>query len=87
MNKKSADTADDALHRVIDLINDEEIIVFTSDEAKALQEMAVVWGQLKAVVSLGGTLGKGMKWFVLFVGAWIAFKAGVLDWIREGLDK
>lgn len=87
MNRETAETANEALNHVNDLIANGELVIFSAAEANALREMALVWGQLKAVVSLGGTLGKGLKWFIVFAGMWVALKGGLLEWIRSNLNQ
>lgn len=82
MNHKESDDATHALEKLQQMIDRGELVIFTPDEAKALQEVATIWGHIKSVVVLGGYLGNGLKWAVMIVALWIGFKSGVLDWIK-----
>lgn len=83
MNVKESDAAVGALKKIQKLIENDELTIFTRQEAKALREVATFWGQIKAVVVLGGALGRGLKWLVMIVAIWIAFKGGVLEWVKS----
>lgn len=87
MNKETVDDASTAIAKVIKMIDDDKMVIFTPSEAAALKEMALLWSQIKATVSLGSSIGSIMKWIVVFIAAWAALKAGFFDWIKEGLGK
>lgn len=82
MNHKESEDATHALEKLQQMIDRDELVIFTKDEAKALREVATIWGHIKSVVVLGGYLGNGLKWAVMIVALWIGFKSGVLDWIK-----
>lgn len=86
MDEKTAKTAEIALQKLNQLIGDDEMIVFNKSEAAALREVATVWMQFRATIALGATIGGAVKWLVLILAAWAAFKAGLFTWLREGMD-
>lgn len=86
MDKKTSEDAASALAKLKHFLEDDEVVVFTPDQARALIELATVWGQIKAVVSLSSAIGGGLKWLIVFAATWAAFKGGVLDWIRTGIE-
>jgi len=86
MDKKTSDDAASALAKLKHLLEDDELVVFTPAQAKALIELASLWSQIKAVVSLGSAIGGGLKWLIVFAATWAAFKAGFLDWLKAGMD-
>lgn len=65
------------------MIERREMVVFTPEEAQSIKELVVIWNQLKAVVAIGSVLGNTLKWAVGIAAVWIAFKAGVVDWIKS----
>lgn len=85
MDKKTGDQAQIGLAKLVKAVDDGDIVIFTVEEANAIREVAKTWVQLKAVVALGGTLGGFMKWAVLFAASYFAIKAGLIDWLRDGL--
>lgn len=58
-----------------------EIIIFTAEQAEALTQVASWWVALRGAGKISAAFGSGLKWLALFMGAWIAVKAGVLDWV------
>ena len=58
-------------------------MIFTEAQAKALIEVAKWWIALRGVGMIGGAIGSTFKWFLVITAAWIAIKAGFLDWIAN----
>lgn len=81
MDKKTSDDVASGLAKLKHLLEDDELVVFTPAQAKALIELAGLWSQIKAVVSLGSAIGGGLKWLIVFAATWAAFKSGVLEWL------
>ena len=83
MDESTGNAASEALQKIQKLIEDGELIMFTPEQAKGLKEVATIWGHIKSVVVLGGALGRGLKWLVMIVAIWAAFKGGLLEWIKS----
>lgn len=62
-----------------------EVVIFTEAQAQALIEVAKWWMALRGVSMVGGAIGSTIKWFAIIIGAWIAIKAGFLDWIANNI--
>lgn len=62
-----------------------EVIIFTQTQAAALIQVAEAWIALRGVWVVGGLLGSTLKWAATVVGIWLAFKAGLLQWIAHNL--
>lgn len=75
----------EALERAESEHTDGDIVIFTEAQAQALIEVAKWWIALRGVSMIGGALGSSVKWFALIIGAWIAFRAGFLDWIISNI--
>lgn len=90
MNTDDQKAAGSALLKLNKLIEDEEMIIFTPAEAKALKEVSTLWMQVQNAVALfsklGASMGSVVKWVIFMVMAWTAFKAGFLDWIKEAIN-
>ena len=82
MNKQQADKITEILDELTKKADKEGMTVFTDDQAKALLELASFWSQVKAAAALGSKLGSGLKWVVVLIASWAAFKAGIIDWVR-----
>lgn len=78
----NADTAIEKLNRLLD---DNQITIFTSEEADALKEVAEAWRSAKGFVIIMKYTGGTLKWCVGFGAMWVAFKAGFFDF--AGLAK
>lgn len=63
----------------------EEVIVLSRREAAAIRAVAQFWLAGEAVGFFAGWIGGITKWLAVMIGLWIAFKAGILEWIRAGL--
>ena len=83
INKQTGEEAAHAFAKIQEMIEKDEIVIFTPSEAKALREVAVLWGHIKSVVVLGSAIGHGLKWLVMIIAIWLGFKSGVLDWIKS----
>lgn len=66
-------------------IHADDFVVFTSEEADALKEVAAWYRKVQGAVALGGVLGTFMKWLLLFVAFMAAVRAGLLDWLSEAI--
>jgi hypothetical protein len=87
MDKKSADDAALVLAKLNKMIAEDQIVIFTPEEAKSLKEVATLWNQVKAAASLGVRVGSVMKWLVVIGASWAVIRAGLFDWIRVGVDR
>lgn len=87
MDQKTASEAEHALRKLNEMIDAGQILNFTPAEAKALKEVALIWMQIVGAVSLGGRIGSVLKWVVIVGASWAAIKAGLLDWLRAGLER
>lgn len=84
MTKDELETARSALIKLKEQLDSGEMIVFEPDEAKALKEMATIFNRMKGAVWLARVLGASLKWMVGVGLAYIAFKAGLLDFLSKG---
>lgn len=87
MNRRSTDKASEAIDKLVSMIEKKELTLFDKKEAEALKQMAKTWTQLSAVIALGGLIGSGLKWFVGIAAAWIVFKEGLFDLIRQAAGR
>ena len=62
-----------------------QLVIFTEPQAQALTEVATWWIALRGAGKIGAAMGSALRWLALFIGAWIAFKAGLLEWITSNL--
>lgn len=85
MDKQQADEITKLLNDLTDKTND--MTVFTEEQSKTLLELATFWNQVKAVVSLGASLGNGLKWVVVIVATYAALKSGIVDFIKTTVAK
>ncbi|TCD15138.1 hypothetical protein [Oricola cellulosilytica] len=93
------DELEEHLNRLVEALDRREITIFSRDEAGALKEIATLsaedrealreitkfWRAAKGSAWLAGLLMSGLKWAAGLVAIWIAFKAGLLDWLRGEL--
>ena len=75
----------EALERAETEHPDGDIVIFTEAQAQALIEVAKWWIALRGVRMVGGAIGSGIRWFAFIIGAWIAFRSGLLDWIAANI--
>jgi hypothetical protein len=87
MDKKGAYDAAAVLEKLNKMIDEDQIIIFTPDEAKSLKEVATLWNQVKAAASLGVRVGSVLKWVVVLGASWAVIRAGLFDWIRAGIER
>ena len=87
LDKKGAEDAAAVLEKLNKMIDEEQLILFTPDEAQSLKEVATLWNQVKAASSLGVRVGSVMKWIVAIGVSWAVLKGGLLDWIQAGVDR
>ncbi|WP_370194159.1 MULTISPECIES: hypothetical protein [Aurantimonas] len=73
---------DEALHKLLNAIQDRQITVFSVEEAEALREVAKVWRAARSSAWLASVLGSGLKWAAGIVVLWIAFKNGLAEWLQ-----
>ncbi len=79
MNHKVTN-ADAAIEKINELLNN-EVTIFTTEEAEALKEVADAWQSAKGFVVVMRYAGSTLKWCVGFAVAWAAFKAGLFDFL------
>lgn len=84
MTKDELETARSALIKLKEQLDSGDMIVFEPEEAKALKEMATIFNRMKGAVWLAQVLGASLKWMVGFGLAYVAFKAGLLDFLSKG---
>lgn len=87
MDSKTSEDVVAALSRLNAQIESKEITIFSETEAQSLKRVAAFWCQLEAVASLGATAGGVFRWVVGLGIAYVAFKAGVLEWLKAGMGK
>jgi uncharacterized membrane protein len=75
----------DKLERVVDDVLAQRVIHFTPEEARLLKRVAARERAWTAIGALAGSLKTILTWMGFMIGAWIFFKAGVLQWISENL--
>lgn len=75
----NSSTADAAIEKLNHLLDDNQIIIFTNEEAEALKEVAEAWRSAKGFVTIMKYTGGTLKWCVVFAATWAAFKAGLFD--------
>lgn len=80
MTNKDA-SADAAIEKLNDLLDDDKITIFTTEEAEALKEVAEAWRSAKGFVVIMKYTGGTLKWCVVFAATWAAFKAGLFDFL------
>ena len=82
LDKKTLDDAASAAAILKTLLDDDDVTIFTREQAKALIEVAEGWNKIKGALAVGRAIGGGLKWFAAFAAAWIAFKAGIYDFVK-----
>ena len=85
MKNDISDDADSAFEKLQIMIDDDKFHVFTKEEAKALREVATIWSQIKSFVVVGSAIGAALRWFVLLLAAWAAFKLGFIEWVQSAI--
>jgi hypothetical protein len=78
-------TLREALERMQERAPESQLVIFTEPQAQALTEVATWWIALRGAGKIGAAMGSALRWLALFIGAWIAFKAGLLEWITSNL--
>jgi ribosomal protein S2 len=81
MTEKTSDV-DAAIEKLNKLLDDNQITIFTSEESKALKEVAEAWRSAKGFVIVARLTGGTLKWCVGFAITWTAFKAGLFDFLK-----
>lgn len=75
----------ETVNRVLKKIASDDVVIFSKDEAEALQSIAQFWLGWKSV----GRFASGLKTVLSYIGwfilAWAAFKAGLIDWLKGSL--
>lgn len=84
MTKTELESARSALIKLKEQIDSGDMVVFEPEEAKALKEMATIFNRMKGAVWLAQLLGASLKWIVGVGLAYVAFKAGLLDFLSKG---
>lgn len=75
----------EALQKVEDHEAGGQIIIFSESQAEALIEVAKWWIALRGAGKIGAAMGSAVKWLAVMIAAWVAFKAGLLEWISAGI--
>lgn len=74
------------LERMLQTESGEPIVVFTKEEADALRRVAareIAWMHIGRIAQSWKTI---LTYIGYFIGAYIAFKAGILEWIKDGIQ-
>lgn len=79
MDKKTSETATQAMKKIQKMIDDGELVTVSAEEAAALRQMLTLWNQIKAAVTLGGFIGGFVKWIVGLLAMWLAFKSDMFQ--------
>lgn len=87
MDEKAKSEADKALEKIVKMLDDKDVVIFTAEEAAALKEVARVWKAAEGAAYLLRGIRNSMIWLVAFFAAWAAIKAGFFEWLRAGLGK
>lgn len=82
LDEQTLNDARSAAQILRDMMDRDDVTVFTRDQAKALIEVAESWNKIKGAIAVASWLGVGLKWFVAFVIAWIAFKSQLYEFIK-----
>ena len=85
MDRRKTEDVAETLDELKEMLKKDKMIVFTSEQAAVLIELAEFWKGIKSVVSLAAAIGGGLKWFVMFFVTWAAFKAGLMEWLKTAL--
>ena len=70
-NEKNLDSA---LQKLNTLIENQEIIIFTTEEAETLRQVAAVWKGLETFGKVAGVVRKVAIYLTWMVGAWYILK-------------
>lgn len=62
-----------------------KVVIFSETQAEALAEVAKWWIALRGAGKVGAAMGSAVKWLALMIAAWVAFKAGLLEWVSAGI--
>ena len=84
-DKQTEATALQKLEELLEKHLGEPIVIFTKEEAEALRRVAARERAWMALGTLAGSLRTILTYLGFFLGAWVAFKAGVLAWLAENL--
>lgn len=74
------------LEKLLQDKNGEPIVVFTKEEAEALRKVAareIAWMHVGRIANSWKTI---LTYIGYFIGAYVAVKAGVLEWIKDGIQ-
>ena len=75
-----------AIAKLNDLLDAEDVTLFTNDEAQALKEVANIWRSAQGFVQIAKLGGATLKWFVVLGVSWAAFKTGLFGFIKNGMQ-
>ena len=62
-------------------------VEFSLEEKISLKQMATWWVRIGGALALGGVVGSIAKWTVLMIAFIAAIKAGLAEWLIDGLSK
>ena len=77
----------DKLEGLIQDALDKRPAMFTPEEAKALRDVAArerAWQSIGLIAAMMRTI---LTYLGFFIGAWVAFKAGLLQWLAQELGR
>lgn len=75
-----------AIAKLNEILDAEQVTIFTNDEADALKEVANAWRSAQGFIRVTNLAGATLKWCVLLGVTWAAFKTGLFGFLQEGLD-
>lgn len=73
----------EALHKLNELLERHQITIFTEQEAQALKQVAIAWQGFEALGRIGSVVKSVLTWVGWAIAAYLAFKAGAVEWIRS----
>ena len=82
MDKEQTERIEELLKELAKEPKEKSVSTLTKEQNTDLLELLEFWGQIKAVVSLGSSIGKGLKWLVVFIATYAALKADLLGWLK-----
>ena len=82
MDRRKSEDVAETLEELKEMLKKDKMVVFTSEQARILVELAEFWKGIKSVISLGSALGGGLKWLLVFFATWAALKSGLIEWLK-----
>jgi len=85
-NEHKNDAADKAIAKLNEMLDSDQITIFTADEADALKEVAKAWRSAQGFVYIASLAGATLKWCVAIGLAWAAFKTGLFGFFTANTN-